>query len=677
MSSKKENIPKQVNTEVEQLREKLRYHNTRYYLHDDPEIPDVEYDKLFRKLQQLEQKYPDLIDSNSPTARVGGEAMVGFTKVKHAQRMLSLQNVFTKGELEAFDQRLCKLLDVDKIQYVAEPKLDGLAVSLRYENGQLVMGATRGDGTTGENITANVKTIRSIPLVLSGSFPKVLEVRGEVFMPRSGFNAMNEVLRKQDKKTYANPRNSAAGSLRQLDSKITATRPLAINCYSLGDCSDEYKLPTEHYEILQWLKPLGFPVNDLIETVDGVSGCEAYYAKIGQLRDSLDYEIDGVVYKVNSIDQQQELGFVSRAPRWATAHKFPAQEQLTIIENVDFQVGRTGALTPVARLQAVEVAGVIVSNATLHNMDEVERKDIRIGDKVIVRRAGDVIPEVVSVILSERPDNAQIVVLPEKCPVCNSPVERNEDEAVARCTGGFKCSAQQKEAMKHFASRKALNIDGLGDKLCEQLLDAGLIKDPADLFSLTVDQVAGLERMGLKSAENLIAGLKASKNTSFSRFLYALGIREVGEATAASLASHFVDVVALQQASQEELENINDIGPIMAEHIFKYFSNADNIDLIDRLLAAGVYWEKTELQKTGTALENQVFVITGTLSDMSRDQAKAALLALGAKVTGAVSKKTDYLIAGEKAGSKLAKAESLGVKILHDEAFMEFLKQHQ
>ena len=662
-------------TRASELSEIIRFHNQRYYEQDNPEIPDVEYDKLFRELQNLEEQFPELQLSTSPTLRVGGDALDGFKKVNHAIRMLSLQNVFAREELEAFHERLIKLLDVDTLEYVAEPKLDGLAVSLRYENGILVTAATRGDGSTGEDITANVRTIRSIPLKLANA-PKVLEVRGEVFMPRTGFNKMNADLRKQDKKTYANPRNSAAGSLRQLDSKITASRPLAMNCYSLGETSTELELPNKHYDRLQWLKPFGFPVNDLIEVVDGVNGCEKFYEMIASKRDGLDYEIDGVVYKVNDIAQQEELGFVSRAPRWATAHKFPAQEQITLIENIDFQVGRTGALTPVARLKPVEVAGVIVSNATLHNMDELKRKDIRIGDTVIVRRAGDVIPEVVSAIISKRPDNTQEVELPAVCPVCESPVERIEGEAVARCTGGFKCAAQQKEALKHFASKKALDIEGLGDKLCELLLDAKLIKDPSDLFNLKLEDVAGLERMGMKSAENLISGLQASKNTRFSRFLYSLGIREVGEATAASLASHFIDVEAIQHASLEDLIEIDDIGPIMAQHIYTYFTKEENRALIQRLLAAGIKWEQVKVAQVETAITGKVFVITGTLSEMSRDQAKQALLALGAKVTGSVSKKTDYLVAGEKAGSKLSKAEKLGITVLDDEAFNAFLKEH-
>jgi len=665
----------QAEQRIAELCELIRYHNQRYYEQDDPEIPDVEYDKIFRELLNLEEQFPELLLETSPSLRVGGAALDGFEKVTHAIRMLSLQNVFAKEELEAFHERLIKLLEVDSLEYVAEPKLDGLAVSLRYENGILSTAATRGDGTTGEDITANVRTIRSIPLKLDNA-PKVLEVRGEVFMPRSGFNKMNAELRQQDKKTYANPRNSAAGSLRQLDSKITASRPLTMNCYSLGETSDDAVLPKTHYERLQWLKPFGFPVNDLIHVVQDVSGCEAYYAMIGDKRDSLDYEIDGVVYKVNDIDQQEALGFVSRAPRWATAHKFPAQEQVTVIENIDFQVGRTGALTPVARLKPVEVAGVIVSNATLHNMDEVERKDIRIGDTVIVRRAGDVIPEVVSAILSKRPNQTEAVTLPTTCPVCNSQVERLEGEAVARCTGGFTCSAQQKEALKHFASRKALDIEGLGDKLCELLLEAKLVKDPSDLFTLKSEDVANLERMGNKSAENLIKGLETSKNTTFARFLYALGVREVGEATASSLASQFVDVDALQKATLEDLVAIDDIGPIMAEHIYSYFTKPENQQLIARLIAAGIKWEKVKVASIETAITGKVFVITGTLSDMSRDQAKKALLALGAKVTGSVSKKTDYLIAGEKAGSKLAKAEKLGVEILNDEAFKKFLNDH-
>jgi len=501
----------------------------------------------------------------------------------------------------------------------------------------------------------------------------VLEVRGEVFMPRSGFNKMNADLRKLEQKTFANPRNAAAGGLRQLDSRVTATRPLTMYCYAVGVVSDDAELPSTHWERLQWLKPFGFPISPLMRQVKNIQGLIDFYQEIQAQRDALDYEIDGVVYKVDSIALQDELGFVSRAPRWATAHKFPAQEVLTTLENVDFQVGRTGALTPVARLKPVEVGGVVVSNATLHNMDEVQRKDVRVGDTVVVRRAGDVIPEVVNAVLSQRPDQTQAIKMPENCPICNSPVIRLESEAVARCTGGYNCPAQQKEGIKHFASRKAMDIDGLGDKLVEQLYDAELIKTPLELFKLRLEDVADLERMGAKSANNLINGIEAAKQTTFARFLFGLGIREVGETTASKLADAFRTVDALQNVTIEDLQALNDIGPIMAEHIYHYFQNEDNVNLIQALLATGIHWDTEEKEPQSDVLAGKTFVITGTLASMSRDEAKKSLQALGAKVTGSVSKNTDFLLAGEKAGSKLAKAEKLGVNILSEEAFQALL----
>jgi len=655
----------------------LRHHNHLYYVLDNPEIPDGEYDKLFQQLLKFEQDFPELTTPDSPSQRVGDAPLDSFQKVKHERPMLSLGNVFTDEELEKFHARLQKQANVVDINYVAETKLDGLAVSIRYEDGVLVQAATRGDGTTGEEITANVRTIKAVPLRLKGDYPKVLEVRGEVFMSRSGFNKMNAELRAQDLKTFANPRNAAAGGLRQLDSRKTANRPLTMFCYAVGVVSDEAELPSTHWECLQWLKPLGFPVSPLMRQVKNTQGLIDFYNEIQSQRDDLDYEIDGVVYKVDSIALQDELGFVSRAPRWATAHKFPAQEVLTVLEDVDFQVGRTGALTPVARLKPVQVGGVIVSNATLHNMDEVIRKDVRIGDTVVVRRAGDVIPEVVNPVVSQRPVKTQVIEMPITCPVCSSIVVRVEGEAVARCSGGFTCPAQQKEGIKHFSSRKAMDIDGLGAKLVEQLFDANMIQTPLDIFALSVPQVASLERMGEKSATNLIESINLSKQTTFTRFLFSLGIREVGETTAANLAQTFGTIDALQIATIEDLVAINDIGPIMAEHIFQYFQKQSNLKLVQSLLAAGIVFEEINLKSQSDALVGQTFVITGTLSVMGREEAKQQLQSLGAKVTGSVSKNTDVLVAGEKAGSKLAKAEKLGVKIMLEPEFIAFLEANQ
>lgn len=659
----------------QELTDILRRHNHLYYVLDNPEIPDGEYDKLFQELLSLEELHPELVTTDSPSQRVGGAPLDAFNKVKHSIPMLSLGNVFTDEELDKFHARLKKQAEVEDIDYVAETKLDGLAVSIRYEDGLLVQAATRGDGKTGEDITANVRTIKAIPLRLQGQAPKVLEVRGEVFMSRSGFNKMNAELRKRELKTFANPRNAAAGGLRQLDSRITATRPLTMYCYAVGMVSDDADLPNTHWERLQWLKPFGFPISPLMRRVKNIDGLIAFYNEIQAQRDRLDYEIDGVVYKVDSITLQDDLGFVSRAPRWATAHKFPAQEVLTTLESVDFQVGRTGALTPVARLKPVEVGGVVVSNATLHNMDEIERKDVRIGDTVVVRRAGDVIPEVVNPVISQRPVNTQAISMPTECPVCHSAVIRLENEAVARCTGAYKCAAQQKEGIKHFASRKAMDIDGLGDKLVEQLYDANLIKTPLDIFKLNVEQIAALERMGEKSASNLVNAIESAKQTSFARFLFALGIREVGETTANNLAHEFKDIDALKKATIAELLALNDIGPIMAEHIARYFHNEENLKLVDALLATGIQWENEGQEPLSDALAGKTFVITGTLSSMGRDEAKKALQALGAKVTGSVSKNTDFLLAGEKAGSKLTKAEKLGVSIMSDDEFIALLEK--
>ena len=672
-----QSIPAEIQQRAAELREQIAYHNYRYYVLDNPEIPDAEYDRLFRSLQELEERYPELITPDSPTQRVGAEPLKGFAEVRHEIPMLSLGNVFSEEELIDFDRRVREGLSVKEVEYSAEPKLDGLAISIRYEEGVLVRAATRGDGTTGEDVTQNVRTIDAVPLKLYGKgWPTVLEVRGEVYMPKEGFNALNERQRKKGEKSFANPRNAAAGSLRQLDPRITATRPLTMYCYGIGVVEGS-TLPGTHSAIMEKLKGWGLRVCPELRIVKGVQGCHQYYQEIEDKRDSLPYDIDGVVYKVNSLAQQQELGFVSRAPRWATAHKFPAQEEMTILNDVEWQVGRTGALTPVARLEPVHVAGVIVSNATLHNPDEIARKDVRIGDTVIVRRAGDVIPEVVSVVMAKRPDHATPIKTPTDCPVCGSEVVRDEGEAVPRCSGGLFCSAQRKNAIKHFASRRAMDIDGLGDKLVEQFVDEELIHDVADLFSLTQHQIAGLERMGEKSAANLVGALEKSKETTLERFLFALGIREVGESTARTLARHFGSLEKIEKAGEEELLEVEDVGPVVAHHIHTFFRQEHNIEVIEKLLKAGVHWSDVEVSEAGAQpLSGQTFVLTGTLSSMTRDEAKEKLQALGAKVSGSVSKKTSVVIAGEEAGSKLAKAESLGVEVWDEKQFLQFLSKN-
>ncbi|QTR55309.1 NAD-dependent DNA ligase LigA [Thiothrix unzii] len=663
-------------TQLEKLRQQLRYHNHLYYVLDDPQIPDVEYDRLFRELQALETAHPELITPDSPTQRVGAAPLTEFGEIKHAIPMLSLGNVFSDEELLAFDKRIHDRLKSDtETEFVAEPKLDGLAISILYENGVFTRAATRGDGETGEDVTHNVRTIASVPLRLLGEgYPSVLEVRGEIYMPKAGFEAFNAKMRALGEKTFVNPRNAAAGSLRQLDPRLTAQRPLDIFCYAVGLVEDG-TVPDTHYAILQQFRAWGLRVCPDIRIVQGAEGCLDYFREIGARRNSLPYDIDGVVYKVNSIATQQELGFISRAPRWAIAHKFPAQEEITELEGVDFQVGRTGALTPVARLKPVFVGGVTVSNATLHNMDEIERKDVRIGDFVIVRRAGDVIPEVASVILERRPAGAAPIVMPTHCPVCGSEVQRPEGEAVARCSGGLYCPAQVKEAIKHFASRKALNIDGLGDKMVEQLFDAGLIRHVDDLYSLDVEAVAALERMGKKSAENLIAALESSKSTTLERFIYALGIRNAGEGTAKGLARYFGSLEAIQAANEETLKLVPDIGVIVAANVAQFFAEAHNRDTIQHLRDLGVHWPNYEAKPAeALPLAGKTYVITGTLS-RAREDIKADLEALGAKVSGSVSKKTTALIAGENAGSKLTKAQELGVEILGEDTLSVLLCQ--
>lgn len=649
------------------LRQQIAQWNEEYYRQDAPTVTDAEYDRLFAELQQLEADFPALHSADSPTQRVGAAPLEKFNQINHAMPMLSLDNVFDEAALQAFDQRIKdRLHSQQELTYAAEPKLDGLAISIRYEQGKLVSAATRGDGTVGEDVTANVRTIRNVPLTLnSQNPPEVIEIRGEIFMPKAGFKQLNAQQLADNKKLFVNPRNAAAGSLRQLDSRITASRPLALYCYGIGELIGAER-PQSHRQTMDWIAELGGAVCPEIQTLSGVVACLDYIQMLADKRDQLDYDIDGVVFKVNDIALQNRLGFVSRAPRWAVAYKFPAQEEMTTVEAIDVQVGRTGALTPVARLTPVFVGGVTVSNATLHNEDEVRRKDVRIGDTVIVRRAGDVIPEIVSVVVAKRPVNAEQFVMPDVCPVCSSTVERLAGEAIARCSGGLFCAAQRKEAIKHFASRKAMDIDGLGDKLVEQLVDAELIKDPADLFLLTKAQLSGLERMGDKSADNLIAALAAAKQTRFARFLYALGIREVGEATARALALHFVYLDKLQAAEEAELLEIEDVGPVVAKHIHTFFRQPHNLEVIDRLLAQGIVWPIEKPDYSASELVGKTIVLTGTLDTLSRSEAKEKLLALGAKVAGSVSAKTDYVVAGRDAGSKLNKAEALGIEVVDE-----------
>jgi DNA ligase (NAD+) len=666
---------KDVVDKVESLRERIRHHNYLYHVLDAPEIPDIEYDRLVRELQELETDYPELVTAESPTQRVGANPVEAFGTVEHRLPMLSLDNAFSEEEVRDFHRRVAERLELTDggkgLHYAAEPKLDGAAVSLLYVNGTLQQGATRGDGRHGEDITHNVRTIDAVPLKLIGrEFPVLLEVRGEVFMPKAGFEAYNRRARETGGKTFVNPRNAAAGSLRQLDPKLTAERPLDIYVYGAG-VVEGLEMPDSHDEVLDRLQDWGLKTCPEREVVKGVDGCLAYYERLGERRETLSYEIDGVVYKVDSRAEQRELGFVSRAPRWAIAHKFPAQEEMTALKGVEFQVGRTGALTPVARLEPVFVGGVTVSNATLHNMDEVNRKDVRIGDTVIVRRAGDVIPEVVSVIKSLRPKGAKKVRLPARCPVCDSTVVREEGEAVARCTGGLYCSAQRVESLKHFVSRRALDIDGLGSKLIEQLVNIGRIKTPADLYQLEKEELAALERMGEKSAQNLIDAIETSKETTLQRFLYALGIREVGEATAASVAAHFGGLDGIIGAQEDELEMVPDVGPVVASRIRAFFDEEHNREVIGRLRKAGIHWKETEPRAApgDGPLAGKTFVLTGTLSSMTRDEAKDRIRALGGKVTGSVSKKTDFVVYGEKAGSKLRKAQDLNVQVLNEEQF--------
>ncbi|MDG6262628.1 NAD-dependent DNA ligase LigA [Glaesserella parasuis] len=669
-------MPHSIETQLEHLREKLREYEYHYHVLDNPLVPDAEYDRLMNKLKNLEWQHPELIRSDSPTQRVGAKPLDGFAQITHEIPMLSLDNAFSDDDLTGFLRRIEDRIAINsnQIEFCCEPKLDGLAVSILYVDGVLTQAATRGDGTTGEDITANIRTIRNIPLKLKSSNPPHrLEVRGEVFMPQQGFEQLNEKALAKGEKTFANPRNAAAGSLRQLDPKITRQRPLMLNAYNIGVYESDDELPTTHFDRLQWLKTLGIPVNAEITLATGSQALTAFYQKIQAKRSSLGYDIDGTVLKVNKIVLQEQLGFISKAPRWAIAYKFPAQEEMTILNDVEFQVGRTGAITPVAKLEPVFVAGVTVSNATLHNGDEIERLGIAIGDTVIIRRAGDVIPQIVGVVAERRPDNAKKIAFPTACPVCNSAVVRVEGEAVARCTGGLFCGAQRKEALKHFVSRKAMDIDGVGEKLIEQLMERELIRTPADLFKLDHTTLMRLERMGEKSANNALQSIEKAKNTTLARFLFALGIRDVGESTAQNLANHFGTLDAIRQADLDTLKQVQDVGEVVANRLFQFWQEPHNIEVVEDLIAQGVKWQDVVPQEIAdNPLKDKTVVLTGTLTQLTRDQAKALLQQLGCKVSGSVSSKTDYLIAGEKAGSKLAKAQELGVKILSEDELIGY-----
>jgi len=667
-------VPAQLAERASALREELERHNYLYYVLDAPTIPDAEYDRLFRELQQLEGQYPELLVPDSPTQRVGAAPLAQFSQIQHLTPMLSLNNAFADEDAVAFDRRAREALGVETIEYAVEPKFDGLAISLTYENGVLVKGATRGDGYTGEDVSANLRTIKAIPLSLHGvDLPRLMEVRGEVLMPKADFANLNQNQRDRGEKEFANPRNAAAGSLRQLDSRITARRRLTFFAYGLGTMEGGPQF-SRHDEMMDFLAALRLPLCPERRVVTGAEGLLDYYQAIGARRDALPYEIDGVVYKVNDLAQQAQLGFVSRAPRWAIAHKYPAQEALTEVLGIDVQVGRTGALTPVARLKPVFVGGVTVTNATLHNEDEVRRKDVHVGDTVIVRRAGDVIPEVVSVVLEKRPAGAQPFIMPQACPACGSHVMRDPEEAVARCSGGLYCPAQRKQAILHFASRRAMDIEGLGDKLVEQLVDKDIVHNPADLYHLDVPALASLERMAEKSAQNIVTAIETSKNTTMARFIYALGIRNVGEATAKELASHFGSLERLMEADMAELQQVADIGPIVADSILQFCAEAHNREVIEQLRGAGVQWREGAGKTTIGALQGKIFVLTGSLPHLTREQAKEQIEVQGGKVSSSVSKKTDYVVAGTEPGSKYDKAMELGVNILDEDGLIMLLK---
>lgn len=665
-------------SKAQSLRTQLEQYNYQYYVLDNPTVPDAEYDRLFQSLVELERTHPELLREDSPTQRVGASPLSNFQQVAHQVPMLSLDNAFDSEELADFNRRLLERLDSQDeiLRYACEPKLDGIAVSLIYRQGILERGATRGDGRTGEDITHNVRTIPSIPLRLRGSgYPDVLEIRGEIYMPLAGFDRMNVEALARDEKTFVNPRNAAAGSLRQLDPRLTVLRPLEMCCYSVG-LVEGGELAVTQTEILEQLQSWGLRINAESAVVSGIEACEEYYQDLAARREQLPYGIDGIVFKVDSIPLQKKLGFVSRAPRWAIARKFPAQEEMTQLLDVEFQVGRTGAITPVARLEPVFVGGVTVSNATLHNSDEIERLGVRIGDTVIVRRAGDVIPKVVSVVEARRPEDSLEIQFPQTCPVCDSTLERVGEEAVTRCTAGLVCAAQQKAAIKHFASRRAMDVDGLGDKLIEQLVDAGLLDDVAGLFTLQREQLLELERMGEKSADNLLQGLEKSKSTTLPRFIFALGIREVGEATALSLANHFGTWPSLASANQESLLAVDDVGPVVADNLAQFFDSETNMGVVSRLTAAGINWPDIEiLPVTELPLHGQTWVVTGKLESLSRNDAKAYLQSLGASVAGSVSARTHCVVAGPGAGSKLKKASELDVQVIDEEALLSLLAE--
>lgn len=671
-----------IDNQIEQLRNIIRQHEYQYYVLDDPKIPDAEYDKLMQQLRDLEQQNPDLITPESPTQRVGGVALSQFSTVRHEMPMLSLDNIFDEDGLIAFDKRIRERISVPSVnlEYCCELKLDGLAVSILYENGNFVRAATRGDGNVGEDITENVKTIKSIPLKLTGdNIPSRLEVRGEVFMTHQAFEKLNHDAEKNHEKIFANPRNAAAGSLRQLDPRVTAKRSLSFYCYGVG-IFEGASLPNSHYGRLMQFKHWGIPVSEHVKIVTGVDAVLDYFHNIENQRMSLGFDIDGVVIKINQIELQQQLGFVARAPRWAIAFKFPAQEQITQLLKVDFQVGRTGAVTPVARLEPVQVAGVIVSNATLHNSDEIERLGIREGDYVTIRRAGDVIPKVVAVILDKRPENTTAIQFPTNCPVCGSLIVRDEGEAISRCSGGLFCAAQRKESLKHFVSRRALDITGFGDRIIEQLVDKQYIKTPVDLYYLTLPKLCSLEKVGEKLATNLLNALEKSKQTTLGRFIFALGIPHVGEVTAENLANELGSLEAIRNASVEDLQKVSDIGEVIAKSIVNFLNEEHNRNIIDELISdkIAIHWSSIEVE--APKVENNIFndkvvVLTGTLSSMSRDEAKAKLKQLGAKVTGSVSKNTDIVIAGDAAGSKLTKAQELAIQIMDEQTMLDNFHQ--
>ncbi len=669
-----------VKRELASLRRQLEDWNYQYYVLDDPGVPDAEYDRSMRRLVELEAAHPELLVPDSPSQRVGGEPLPGFTEVKHELPMLSLENAFDGEALHDFNRRVLERLKLPAdttLEFACEPKLDGIAVSLLYRDGVLERGATRGDGSTGEDITHNVRTVQSVPLRLRGSgYPAALEVRGEIYMPREGFAALNAAARERGEKGFVNPRNAAAGSLRQLDARLTAKRPLQMCCYSVGVFSGG-ELPPRHSDILDLLHQWGLRINPESRVVQGIEACDDYYHELADRRDSLPYDIDGIVYKVNELELQRRLGFVARAPRWAIARKFPAQEEVTRLLAVEFQVGRTGAITPVARLEPVFVGGVTVSNATLHNADEIERLGVEVGDTVIVRRAGDVIPQVVSVVRERRGSDTRPVVFPDSCPVCGSVVERADDEAVWRCMGGLVCAAQQKAAIRHFVSRRAMDVDGLGDKLIEQLVDRELVHNVADLYRLDRATLLTLERMGEKSADNLLDALQKSRETTLERFVYALGIREVGEATARNLARHFGSWERLSSAGEDELLAVPDVGPVVADHLLQFFATESTMAVVAQLRELGVTWPDIEVEPAAALpLAEQTWVVTGTLESLSRSEAKSRLQGLGARVAGSVSARTHRVVAGPGAGSKLDKARELGIEIIDEDTFLDLLREH-